>query len=251
MTFSILTAAYNNAQYLNDWCSSIMSQSYRPLEVVFVNDASTDRTKQMIEGIRARFVEAGIYFYPITNKKRLYCAAAYAEALRESTGYYMGVVDADDMLSDPEAIQRVVDAYRKHSAVGWIYTQFNICHPANMRVMKKGFCRAPTEGQSLLDMGLRGKHYYSHFRTFSRRINNLDSILQNGLRAAVDKYMGYRLEELGNGMFLDRVCYHYRNGSFKGITHTEKTREIWKQVIDEAVERRKDGRIIYPIISAQ
>ena len=92
-------------------------------------------------------------------------------------------------------------------------------------------------------MGMKGKHTYSHWRTFSDRYPKLEKIWQQGLRSSVDKFMGYRLEEFGIGMFVDKVCYKYRQGSKGAISHTEKAMKQWEIVKKTAVSRRKKFKI--------
>ena len=112
-----------------------------------------------------------------------------------------------------------------------------------MKPKKQGFCCAPPTGKSLLDLALEGQHAYSHWRTVSRRLPYIDSIFKNGLRCAVDKYMGYRLEELGPGMFVNKVCYKYREGVKGSISSSFKTKRSWQEIKVEALQRRLNNNI--------
>jgi len=245
--FTILTSAYNNERYLNDWCKSIVDQIYRPIEVIFVNDASNDDTSLKIQNISDRINSSGIAFKYINNDKRQHCGSAYKTAFEQSTGMYLGIVDGDDALV-PDAVEFIVNQYQNNTNIGWIYTQFALCNK-RLTQMKNGFCKAPPQNQSLLDIGLKGIHGYSHWRTFSRRVPKLGKIFGAGLKCAVDKYMGYRLEERSPGMFIDRVCYLYRQGSFRCISKTEKTKITWRKVMAEASARRKQYNLKpYPIM---
>tara|TARA_Y100000310_G_scaffold336092_1_gene419749 strand:- start:3561 stop:5576 length:2016 start_codon:yes stop_codon:yes gene_type:complete len=236
--FTILTACRNNKKCLDDWAKSIIKQNYRPIEVVFVDDASSDDSLKHLMPISKRFRDAGIELKAFQNPKRLYCGSSYQIALSHATGNYIGVIDSDDMIV-LDAMEYVVGLYTKYPDVTWIYTQFNICSH-DMQVKKRGFSRAPQKkGESLLDMGKRRKHAYSHWRTFSDRFPRPNKIFKKGLRCAVDKYMGYRLEEFGKGMFADRVCYNYRQQKSKHtISHSEPTKKVWQDLVKEAVARR-------------
>lgn len=44
---SIITPCFNGENYLENYFKSILSQDYKNLEVVFINDGSTDRTEDM------------------------------------------------------------------------------------------------------------------------------------------------------------------------------------------------------------
>jgi glycosyltransferase involved in cell wall biosynthesis len=240
--FSILTASYDNAIYLDDWMKSILDQSYRPLEVVFVNDHCEDNTEQKVNDLIVPALKAnGIEFKYVRNKHRCYYGSASKIAYENATGEMFGVLDSDDMLVK-DAVNFIVDLYNQHENTGYIYTQFNACN-CYMDAPKIGFSRKPDRNETLLGLGLRYIHAYSHWRTFSSRCPNLTTIWKDGLRAAVDKYMGYRLEELAPGLFVNRVCYLLRTGVRTSITRTERSNVYWKQILVEAMKRRRDKRV--------
>jgi glycosyltransferase involved in cell wall biosynthesis len=250
-TFTILTAGYNAETFMDFWGASLIGQDYRPLKVVFIDDGSKDKTSRKLIELSDKFSQAGIDFSFFTNFKRQGCASAYARALQEAgDSAYYGILDADDMLM-PGSVEYIVELYKQNPKIGYIYSQFEF-HTKTMQPLKKGFSNAPGTRDSILDVEKTGKHIYSHWRTFSDRVPDIKTIFKPGLRSAVDKYMGYRLEELAPGMFADRICYRYRYGLNSSVSKTERVNETWQSVIDEAVKRRKKYDLTpYPIQSAK
>ena len=231
--------------------SSILQQFYRPLEVVLVNDRSTDNTNDILPAISKSFLEKDIELKIIQNKKQLYCGSSYKKTLEHATGSYFGVVDADDMLGD-DAIEYIMKLYDKYSKISWIYTQFLWCDEV-MRKKRRGFNCSPCEGRSLLDLADKGIHGVgTGWRTFNYKIKRPDKLFKDNLTCAVDKYMCYRLEEFGNGMFVDKICYKHRGhpiGSKNSVSSTKEAMVTWKTVVNKAHNRRKKyKRKIYPII---
>ena len=114
-----------------------------------------------------------------------------------------------------------------------------------MKKVKRGVSAHPGNN-SLLEAGKLGKHCFSHWRTFRRELLTDDNpIFKEELSSAVDKYMGYRLEELGVGGFINIPMYHYRQRvgglSFKG-------RANWKKMKQEFSNKRETFNITpYPI----
>jgi glycosyltransferase involved in cell wall biosynthesis len=245
--FSIITASYNNSQYLKDWSDSIILQKYRPLEVIFVNDHSKDNTLDVIKEISNKFSENGIEFKVINNKDRQYCGTSYEIARSNATGNFLGVLDSDDVLVEG-SVEYIMDLYIKNPEVTYIYTQFQICDK-KLKFIKKGFCRHPGKLKTILNMGLRRIHGFSHWRTFSNRIIKPYKIFKQGLKCSVDKYMAYRLEESGIGMFTSKICYKYRRANSHCISRTEPSQRIWGNIRKETIERRKKYNLkIYPIL---
>ena len=238
--FSILTSSFDKGEFLNDWFRSIIAQKYRPLEVVFANDCSTDNTLQMLENFKKQFTDNGIEFVLVNNEKRLHCGSSYKNLLPYATGSYFGVLDADDMLVD-DAVEYIMKKYDENKDVSWIYTQYQNCD-VNMKPRRKGFCCCPGKGENLLDLGNRRVHGFGHWRTFCYRFPRPSKIFGKKLKCGVDKFMGYRLEEFGQGMFVDRICYKYRQhpvGSPKSVSSTKEAINVWSDIKKRAGSRRK------------
>lgn len=236
-TFTILTSSYNKTKYLNDWAFSILKQKYRPLNIVFVDDASTEVDSKRIMSLKNEFRVAGIGLRIIRNSQRCFCASSYKTAHKFAIGHFYGVVDADDMLL-PDAVTPVMKIYKNMPDIAFVYTQFQICD-STMQPLKVGFCLCPPEGYSMLDMAHRRVHTFSHWRTFSSRLSAPTKIWKDGLTCAVDKYMAYRMEEMGKGIFINKVCYAYRQSIGGSISAVEKTKLNWFKIQDEARNRRR------------
>jgi glycosyltransferase involved in cell wall biosynthesis len=228
-----------------------MRQTYRPIKVILVDDHSEDGTRELIDNFYKEFDKNNIVFKYIYNERKLYCGSSYNLALKGSGGGdYFGVVDSDDML-EPFACKYVANLYEKHKQVTWIYTQHNKYNRKMDRIVKRGFCHAPGKGKSIFYLEKKGYNVFSHWRTFSNRLPDQRSIFKKGLRCCVDKYMGYRMEELGIGMFAKKVCYRYRrrNKGENPISFAEPLQRTRATVIREVRERRKQsGNNIFPIL---
>lgn len=248
--FTILTSAYNSGRYIEAWADSIMSQKYRPLEVVCIEDVSIDNTWVMLKKFSKKIESEGIEFKLIKNTKKLFCGSSYNKGFRKVTGSYIGILDSDDML-EPFACEFIVGIYEKFSNVTWIYTQYNKYNRRMDRIIKRGFCQHPGKNKSILQMERNNINVYGHWRTFSNRIKSNRNLFGRGLKGGVDKHLGIRLEEEGVGMFVDRECYKYRTRTRgeKSIVHTYSLKKIRASIVAEAKKRRKKNRSkVYSIL---
>lgn len=245
---SILMATHNGDRYLDAAIKSILSQSgYNNWEIVIVDDKSTDRSFQIAKTHALK--EPRIKCYQ--NKTRLHCSSTYAKALSLATGEICGILDGDDFL-EKNAISVIARAYIKNPGLSYIYTQSWWCdHRLKKEI--KGISKLPING--LLVDESSGQHCFSHWRTFRTELRNEGEIFPPGLTSAVDKAMGYRLEEIGNGGFLDIPLYLYRRNP-NGISKTKNrpnnsegyTNQRWF-VIEEAKKRRQELNLkTFPII---
>ncbi len=219
--------------------------------MIFADDCSTDNSIEIMKDIEKKFKNNNIEFKLINNSKRLHCGSSYRNLVEYATGRFFGVLDADDMI-EGDAIKSIMKLYIKNPDIAWIYTQFLWCDE-NMKERRTGFNKAPSKGESLLSMGKRGIHGIgTGFRTFNHKIERKDKLFGKNLTCAVDKYMGYRLEESGKGLFIDKIYYRHRGhpiGSKNSVSSTKYAMEMWKKVIKKAHNRRTFyNKIIYSII---
>jgi glycosyltransferase involved in cell wall biosynthesis len=85
---SVIIPAYNAARSLAKCIDSVLGQSLRALEVIVVNDGSTDETKRVAEGFADQIV--------FTEQSNQGQGAARNAGLHLSRGKYVTFLDADD-----------------------------------------------------------------------------------------------------------------------------------------------------------
>ena len=93
MTVSIIVPIYNAEKYLDCCLRSIVTQSYPNLEIICVNDGSTDKSLEIIE----KFAQNDKRFVVI-NQINSGLSVARNEGTKKSSGSYIMYVDADDFL---------------------------------------------------------------------------------------------------------------------------------------------------------
>lgn len=101
---SIIVPAYNVEDYIDACLSSILEQTYRTIEVIVVNDGSTDGTRDRIETLRA--ADDRIHFLSQDNQG---VAAARNAGIAMAKGDYLCFVDGDDRLVR-DCIEKMVSA---------------------------------------------------------------------------------------------------------------------------------------------
>ena len=109
-TVSILITTYNSAEVLGLCLDSLRGQDYGPLELIVVDNASTDGTREILRPLE----QTGQVLYNQTN---LGFAAAQNQALGLASGEWVMSLNPDVLLS-PNFISELVAAARMDSAVG-------------------------------------------------------------------------------------------------------------------------------------
>lgn len=99
MKVAILLVTYNMAEYLNRCLNSIINQSYKDLEIVVIDDGSTDNSAEILDGFRQR--DRRIKVICQENKGH---SEARNVALANSHSEYVYFIDADDYIH-PQTIE--------------------------------------------------------------------------------------------------------------------------------------------------
>ena len=92
-TISVIVPIYNAEKYLSKCIESLIHQSYRALQIILVNDGSTDNSLTIAQDYAAQ--DARIALYSQTNRGQ---AAARNNGLQYAHGEWIAFVDADDYL---------------------------------------------------------------------------------------------------------------------------------------------------------
>ena len=90
---SVIVPVYNCEKYLKKCLTSILNQSYNNIEVLVVNDGSSDNSQKIIDGIAASDFRIKAWQQPNQG-----VAAARNYALNNAIGDYYLFVDGDDYI---------------------------------------------------------------------------------------------------------------------------------------------------------
>lgn len=107
---SVILPIYNKEKELEQCIKSILNQTYINLEIILVNDGSTDSSKKICE----KFLEYDKRI-KLINKENQGVELARLTGLNCATGRYITFVDPDDWISN-DAIKLLVDAIKKENA---------------------------------------------------------------------------------------------------------------------------------------
>lgn len=116
---SIVTPCYNGEQYLDRFFQSIIKQTYSNLELIFVNDGSTDETERVVSFYQNALVERGIRFM-YQYQENAGQAAALNLGLKLFTGEYLACIDSDDEIM-PDYIKKKVEFLQEHPECVYCY----------------------------------------------------------------------------------------------------------------------------------
>lgn len=108
---SVIVANYNNEQYLAACLDSVLTQSWKDLEIVVCDDCSTDDSIAILdEYANARPAQVRV----LQNRSNMGVTRTRHLAICKARGRYITTLDADDYYDNPEKLQREMELLLNH-----------------------------------------------------------------------------------------------------------------------------------------
>jgi len=127
---SVIMLTYNRERYLPESIASVLSQTLTALELIIVDDGSSDGSERLItqwKDSRIRYFK-----FPHTGE----ASRLRNWGIDQSKGKYIAFIDSDDIWS-PEKTRRQIEALEKNTALGFTFTNV-IEFTNNNSILKKG-----------------------------------------------------------------------------------------------------------------
>ena len=104
---SIIIPAYNAERYIKEAIDSALAQTYTAIEIIVINDGSTDRTREVIDP----YISLKNFRYLSQNNQGL--SSARNTGIQNSHGEFIALLDSDDIFL-PQKVERQVNYLISH-----------------------------------------------------------------------------------------------------------------------------------------
>lgn len=233
---SVIVPIYNVVQYLPQCIESLCMQTYENIEIILVDDGSTDGGGYICDQYAERDQRI-----KVIHKKNNGVSAARNDGIRESVGSYICFVDGDDYVM-PDYVQymlRLATQYNTDVALSTeIFTNFDLDQSRN--ISEKVYTgEQATESILCYDMlvGVNNKIY--------RR-----SLLEKGIQFLEDLYIGEgfnfnttAFQKATNVAIGNRKIYYYRKDNANSVT-TRFDASKWENGL-HAIQLIRQNLILY------
>ena len=241
---SVIVPVYNVETYLEECLDSIQNQTYTDLEVILVNDGSTDGSKAICE----RYCKENRHFH-LLNQENQGLSAARNTGVAASRGEFIVFVDSDDMIL-ANYLETLMHYMRED--VDIVESQFTV---SNEEFLAKSF-KEPSilfEGNSQEAVKIFPKHVLN--------VNAVTKLYRRSIVEAVPYIDGVIFEDVycGIGMLkyirkiikIDYKGYYYRQhqASIMHRTFTPKNLDIFT-VSDQLIDLYSDREELLPYIGS-
>lgn len=119
---SVIIPTYNRADLVSETILSALNQTYPHVEIIVIDDGSTDETEQVVRGLIEKYGESRLHYVKQPN---LGAPAARNHGLRLSRGEFIQFLDSDDLIH-PEKLAKQVAFLRSHPDVDMTYCRSEV-----------------------------------------------------------------------------------------------------------------------------
>jgi glycosyltransferase involved in cell wall biosynthesis len=116
---SVIIPSYNCEPYIAETINSVLNQSFKDIELIVVDDGSTDRTREIVASFGAPV--------RLVSQENARVSAARNRGISEAAGQYICLIDHDDYWF-PHKLEQQVALLKAHAEVGVVYSAFILWH---------------------------------------------------------------------------------------------------------------------------
>ncbi len=214
---SVIVPTYNNEKYLIRCLISLIKQTLKEIEIIVINDGSTDRTKELLDEFSK--TDCRIKVIHQENKKQ---GAARNEGLKIAEGEYIGYVDSDDWV-DLDYFEKLYNTAKKYNSDIALATNVRIGNGKTKKRLNIENEYFATSLQNKIDIGNQSKNPCPTNKIYKKSflINNKIN-WQEGVFCE-DKLFTIKAIYYANGIVsVPNVNYYYYRNPYSTVKIKEK-----------------------------
>ena len=224
VALSVIVPVYNTEKYLRECLDSIINQTFRDIEIICVNDGSTDKSLEILKEYAKQDTRI-----KIINKKNEGAAAARNDGIKIANGDFVCFMDSDDYYPFIDILEEITYQAKKNGV--------NICggeiarFTDNNRTLTQNF-RDTFSGYLVPENKLIKYSDYQFDYGFTRFIYNRNFLIDNAIffpnytRFEDPPFMVKAMLQAEKFYALNKITYAYRE-EYKKVNWTkEKTQDL-------------------------
>lgn len=203
---SVIIPSFNREKYIRATIDSALSQTYENIEIVVVDDGSTDRSREILQGYgnRIRLLEH-------EGRANRGQSAAINLAMHASQSDYVAILDSDDLWF-PTKIEKQVDFLVRNPGIGLVYVNGVVIDEngkERWKIYPEDHKERNRPGAVLVNCYFLLPNNALLRRSIFEQVGEFDETL----RSAQDHDMAIRVAEVTRLGYFDEVLFQYRTHS--------------------------------------
>lgn len=253
---SIIIPVFNVQEYLRECMDSVLAQTLKDIEIICVNDGSTDCSPEILEGYAA--IDSRVR---VLHKENTGYGASMNRGIEEAVGEYIGIVEPDDFV-EAEMFEELYQTAGKFQ-LDWVKGDFQV-FKGNGEDRRYSVVRSYLPGdQKVYHHVIKPKDYpelilYDDFHwkgIYKKEFLCRNHIKFNETPGAAYQDNGFKYQTICMAervMYMDKAYYWYRrdnpsasSNNARGLELMYGEYEFIRDFMDRNQERTKEFRTVY------
>ena len=201
---SVVIPTYNRALTISPAIDSALNQTYKNIEIIVVDDGSTDNTKEALKPY-----EQKITYIPQANSG---VSSARNIGIQRAAGEYVAFLDSDDLWY-PQKLEKQIEAIQKNQEYALCLTNIEYINEAGSHISFSNLREIILQNGSFFEYLLRGFPVTCSYMLIKKDVFNAVGLFDESLKTAEDIDMLLRITSGYQAILIDEPLVKYRRGS--------------------------------------
>lgn len=240
MTISVIIPNYNHASFLRQRIDSVLEQTFQDIEVILLDDCSTDNSREIIESCRQHPKVSHIIYNSINSGSPF---IQWSKGISLASGDWIWIAESDDW-ADPHFLQEMIDCIQNNSNIVLAFCN-SIHEYINSSIIgyqisehRKNYSGIDfIKNHLLYDIAV----YNASSAIFRREVATKISNAYTTYKSAGDKLFWISICEYGDVTYLPKPLNHFRHHENETSVKASISGELYEEEIRifDTIRKRK------------
>lgn len=223
---SVIIPVYNGEKFIASALDSVIKQDYPDIEIIVVNDGSTDDSEAIIKSYTVTYIK----------QENMGVAAARNNGIDIAKGDFFAFIDQDDIWS-PNKLRLQIDLLKAHQELGYVLSK-QILH------LEKGFKKPNWLKEEQLDQPIIG--YLPSTLMVRKELFNKIGLFDNTFKLGSDSEWFFRANEknikmkIMSDVLVHRLIHDSNHSHLVGNSHIELLKMVRQSILRKRIDLKRD-----------
>lgn len=246
-TVSIVLPVYNAGRFLAECLESLEAQSHDNLQIIAIDDKSTDNSWSILRKYKKRIKGLQIY----KNKKHYGISTCYNRAVKRALGQFLAFTNPND-LNNPNRIKRQVNFLTQNPKTVVVGTQYTRINDDSVKIERVSL---PQEHETIYENLLHTKALYPETVMINRFLipkdllyftSNRYPLIFNEVFAKLFQYG--TVANIGHALYFHRIGLKRNKRRASKLSHVTSTVKLWLKSRAEHDYRPSFRSLLTPLV---
>lgn len=229
--FSVIVPIYNIEQYLNKCVESILSQTYTDLEIILVDDGSTDSSGSICDEYEKKDNRI-----KVIHKENGGQGSARQAGVKYASGKYVACIDGDDWISENyfERFVEIIKKYEPDVVCCGVNYEMRKGRYRRVRILEEGLYDKSNIEKKFFPILIESKHGKSFMPSLWAKVFKIEiykqyqNVVNKKIKIGEDGIVVRPIISIAHSLYIMNDCLYYYRNNYSSLTKSRSPR-CWNE----------------------